>query len=107
MLFNDFVVQMRPLFDQRNISLAIQCIMEHSQKGVLLLIDEIMKAGGEDPTLIAGKVSEIGKCLDTLTTQFNAVLTTLNMLATEKEGRLIGWITLAPPTLAQALSLFG
>lgn len=112
MLFEDFVAQMHPLFDQLSLSLVNRCIMEHSKKGVLLLIDEVMKSGGdnEDLNLINGRVSDIGKCLDTLTTQFNAVLTTLNMVATDKEtkfGRLIGWITLAPPTLDQALSLFG
>jgi hypothetical protein len=69
--------------------------MEHSGKGVLLLFDELMKSGDskEDKDLIQEKVSELGKCLDTLTTHFNVVMTTLNMLVTNKEiksGRKIG-----------------
>ena len=112
MQFKDFVAQMRPLFNELSLAVAIECIMEHSNKGVLLLVDEIMKSGGENENLklINGRVSEIGKCLDMLTTQFNVVLTTLNMLATDREtksGRMIGWITLAPPTLPEAVSLFG
>jgi hypothetical protein len=114
MLFSDFVVQMQmhPLFAKLDLEMAIRCIMEHSNKGVLLLVDEIMKSGGDmdDNNLIKGKVTEIGKCLDTLTTRFNVVLTTLNTLATKKEtssGRFIDWITLAPPTLPEAVSLFG
>jgi hypothetical protein len=104
------VVQMRPLFKELTLTMAIRCIMEHSGKGVLLLLDKLMKSGGgkEDKFLIEEKVSEIGKCLDTLTTRFNVVVTTLNMLATDKEsGRKIVWIKLAPPTLDEALSLFG
>ncbi len=112
MQFKDFVVHMRPLFKELSLATAIECVMEHSGKGMLLLVDELMKSGGglEDKDLIKGKVSEIGKCLDTLTTRFNVVVTTLNMLATDKEtksGRKIGWIKLAPPTLDEALSLFG
>lgn len=112
MPFKDFVAQMGWWFNQLTLEVAIECIILHSKKGVLLLVDEIMKSGGEkdDLDLINGKVSQIGSCLDTLTTQFNTVLTTLNMLATEKEtkyGRLIAWITLAPLTLYEATSLFG
>lgn len=112
LLFEDFVVQMRPLFKELTLTMAIRCITDHSSKGVLLLVDELMKSGGgkEDKVLIEEKVSEIGKCLDTLTTRFNVVVSTLNMLATDKEtksGRKIIWIKLAPPTLDEALSLFG
>jgi hypothetical protein len=111
MLFNNFVAELHPL-SKLNLSVAITCIMKHSNKGVLLLVDEIMKPGGEkeDFDMINGRVSEIGKCLDTLITQFNVILTTLNMLATEKEtksGQLIRWITLTPPKLDDAISLFG
>ena len=108
--FEDFVDQMRPLPNGLDLTVAIQCIMEHSDKGVLLLVDEIMKSGGvvEDILLIHEKVSQIGNCLNILATKFNVVLTTLNMQAMRIEGsRKIGWIKLAPPTLEEATSLFG
>ena len=108
--FKDFVVQMRPLFGQFTLRMAIKCIMEHSGKGVLLLADEIMQSGGEaeDPILIRGTVTGIGNQLNNMTTEFNAVLTTLNILAISNQGsRYIGWIALAPPTLDEATSLFG
>lgn len=62
MQFKDFVAQMRPLFKELSLALAIECIMAHSGKGVLLLIDEIMKSGGikEDKDLINGAVTQIG-----------------------------------------------
>jgi hypothetical protein len=87
MIFEDFVVQMRPLFKEFTLTMAIRCIMEHSGKGVLLLADKLMKFGGDlkNTALIKGKVSQIGKCLDTLTTCFNAVVTTLDMVATNDE----------------------
>ena len=66
---------------------------------------------GKDLALIHDKVSAIGYCLDTFSaTQFNTVMTTLNLLATKREtqsGRKTGWITLTPPTLVEAISLFG
>jgi hypothetical protein len=94
------------------LSMAIDYIMEYSNKGVLLLVNEIMKSGGkeEDIVMINRVVALIGECLDILTTQFKVVITTLNLLATDKEtksGRLIEWIMLAPPLLHEATSLFG
>lgn len=113
MQFKDFVDQLEPLCEQLSLPVAIECVMAHSNKGVLLLIDEIMKSGGgsEDTKLINQRVSDIGSCLDTLTTQFNAVLTTLNIIvttnATKPSGRPVSWIPLPPATLSEATSLFG
>ncbi len=112
MQFKDFVAQMHALANRLSLAIAIECVMEHSGKGVLLLTDELMKSGGDlkNTALIKGKVSQIGKCLDTLTTCFNAVVTTLNMVATDDEtdsGRKTPLIHLSPPTLEEALSMFG
>ena len=56
--FEVFVEEMRPLFGQLDLTVALKCIMEHSGKAVLLLVDEIMQSGGEaeDPRLIHGQV---------------------------------------------------
>lgn len=111
--FEDFVDQLQPLFEQLSLQKAVECVMAHSNKGVLLLVDEIMKSGGisEDIQLINQRVSDIGSCLNILTTKFNAVLTTLNMLvtsnATISSGRPICWIPLPPATSSEAQSLFG
>lgn len=102
---------MPPFFKELNLSMAIQCILEHSKKPVLLLVDDIMKSGGdkEDLTLIQEKVTEICKCLDAHSVRFNAVLATSNILAMCKEQsrRDIELISLPPLTLEEATSLFG
>ncbi len=113
MQFEDFIAQLEPLHEKLSLRLAIECVMTHSNKGVLLLVDEIMKFGGvdEDTKLINQRISDIGGCLDTLTTRFNTVLTTLNIIvttnATKPSGRPIHWIHLPPATWLEAISLFG
>ena len=109
MEFKEFVEAMHPVINNLYLTTAIKCIMEHSDKGVLLLVDEIMKSGQGDTALVHFKVFAIAVCLDALTTRFNTVMTTRNMVAMRKEssGRIIEWITLAPPSLDEATSLFG
>jgi hypothetical protein len=109
MQFKDFIAQMQPLLEGLDLMVAIECIMEHSKKGVLLLVDEIMKSGGDgNLKLIRGRVSDIGNCLSMLPIDFNAILTTLNIIATKDDsGRPIEWIALPPATLEEAMSLFG
>jgi hypothetical protein len=103
--FRTFVDILSHLIPKIHLATAIECIMVHSNKGVLLLVDEVMKSGA------AGKVvSIIGGCLDELTTKFNAVMTTLDTLAFQKEetdsGRKIKWVKLKPAKLSSAMSLF-
>ena len=76
MPFQDFVDALDPVLGQLKLQCAIECVMTHSGKGVLLLVDEIMKHKKADKI-----VSAIGACLDTLSTQFNAIITTLNSVA--------------------------
>jgi hypothetical protein len=104
MPFNYFVDAMDPILDRLSLAVAIDCIMLHSGKGVLLLVDEVMKH--DQPEKI---VSAVTVCLDTLSVHFNAVITTLNEIAFHLEtlsGRIIIWIELPPATLADAVSLF-
>jgi hypothetical protein len=95
-----------PSFSGLTLKRAIECITEHSKKGVLLLADELMKA---EPTVL-DSVKQIGVCLDELTPSlFNAVITTLNMKVTKGEllsGRNVLWIPLLPATYSNAKKLF-
>lgn len=45
--FDKFLKAIRPTFYDLDLSLAINSIMIHSGKGVLLLVDEILKSGGK------------------------------------------------------------
>lgn len=88
--------------------------MAHSGKGVLLLVDEIMKSGEGDKEddLIDSRISDIGDLKSSLGSDFNAVVTTLdkrvvNGKKSKKSGRPIRWISLPPATLSEATSLFG
>jgi hypothetical protein len=69
-------------------------------------VDELMKSG---PT-VHEVVREIGVCLDQLTpSQFNTIITTLNLVATKNEtksGRRIIWIPLLPAKYSDAMKLF-
>ncbi len=90
MLFEDFMGAMSPIFNRLSLSIAVQSIMLHSGKGVVLLVDEVMKH--KQPDEIASAVTA---CLDTLTTRFNAVITTLNEIAFRNatlSGRIIIWV---------------
>lgn len=98
--------QLGPLFSELTLKRAINCIAEHSGKGVLLLADELMKA---EPTVLES-AKEIGACLDELPPSlFNAVITTLNIKVAVGEmlsGRYFLWIPLLPATYSEALQLF-
>lgn len=110
MSFPKFVAVMEEvlggLFPRLTLQTAIECIAEHSKKGVLFAVDELMKSG---PT-VREVVREIGVCLDQLTpSQFNTIITTLNLVATKNEtksGRRIIWIPLLPAKYSDAIKLF-
>ncbi len=95
-----------PLFSELTLKCAIMCIAEHSKKGVLLLVDELLKA---EATALES-VKQIGICLDELTSsRFNAVITTLNLKVTVAEllsGRYFLWIPLLPAKYSEAIKLF-
>ena len=84
---------------------AVTCIIGHSQDhGVLLLVDEIIKAYYVDDI-----VSEIGTCLDELPPNFfNAVVSTLDVHAVQKtsSNRPIKWISLPPLNNEDGFALF-
>lgn len=111
--FSEFVLVMEDAISRLSLSLAIKCIMAHSQKGCILCVDELLKSGGyrNNEVLINGVVSAIGGCLDTLPITFNAIVTTLDATALTQEqiksGRKINWVYLRPAKLDSALSLFG
>jgi hypothetical protein len=94
------------LFPRLTLQTAMECIAEHSKKGVLFAVDELMKS---EPT-VHEVVREIGVCLDQLTpSQFNTIITTLNLVATKNEtksGRRIIWIPLLPAKYSDAMKLF-
>jgi len=108
--FAEFCTWMAPVFPFLHLTVAVKCVMLHSQKeGVLLLVDEVMKFEGKEVT-VQKVVRRIGACLDLLPT-FNTVVTTLHKVAfigeIQKTGRLIKWITLPPAKLMESKSLFG
>jgi hypothetical protein len=111
MLFDTFWQALQPVFPSLTLQLAIQCITAHSNKGVLLLVDEIMKCSTRAKRIsIHDIVSQIGDCLDnTTSSQFNTVVTTLNAIAFKGEtayGRKILFFKLSPATLAESMVLF-
>lgn len=94
------------LFLRLTLKTAIECIAEHSKKGVLLLADELMKA--EHTAL--NVVKQIGVCLDECSpSQFNTAITTLNMaigVGERLSGRDFLWVPLLPAKYSDAIKLF-
>lgn len=97
---------LRELFPDLTLPLAIRCIAEHSQKGVLFLADELMRA----EHTVLNVVKQIGVCLDEFpSAQFNTVITTLDMKIAKGEclsGRDFLWIPLLPAKYSDAVKLF-
>jgi hypothetical protein len=99
MPFDEFVAALQeclgPFFPQLTLKMAVACIATHSGKGMLLLVDELMKCT-RATIPVDDIVGVIGSCLDQFnSSQFNVVVTTLNGIAfvneTRSGGRLYGY----------------
>ncbi len=106
-----FIKALQDVLPFLTLSLAVQCISAHSKKGVLLLVDELLKSTALATRIqLKHVVSQIGDCLDNFApSQFNTVVTTLNNIAFKGEtdsGRIILWIKLSPATLAESIWVF-
>lgn len=69
--------------EDATVAFAIACIQAVSpERGVLLLVDELLKAQGPNQSqsnTVGVILTEIGRCLDTLSSaQFNAVVSSLD-----------------------------
>eukprot|EP00026_Physarum_polycephalum_P000476 Phypoly_transcript_00477.p1 GENE.Phypoly_transcript_00477~~Phypoly_transcript_00477.p1 ORF type:complete len:481 (+),score=53.06 Phypoly_transcript_00477:1147-2589(+) len=111
MRFSDFIEALKDTLPTLTLERAVQCISAHSKKGVLLLVDELMKSTALAEWIeLRHLVSQIGDCLDNFTpSEFNSVVTTLNNIAFKSEtesGRRIIWIMLAPASFKEATFLF-
>lgn len=114
MAFGKFIAVLQeslgPLFPHLTLDMAVECIAAHSGKGVLLLVDELMKCARATENSIDNVVSAIGSCLDSFSSsQFNVIVTTLNSIAFINETRSVRdiiWILLPPASSSDANSLF-
>jgi hypothetical protein len=69
--------------EDTTVAFAIACIQAvYPERGVLLLVDELLKAQGPNPSqsnTVGVILTEIGRCLDTLSSaQFNAIVSSLD-----------------------------
>lgn len=111
MSYTEFVATMFPNLDKLSLSAAIRCVISHSKKSVLLLVDELMNSGGKKQGMdrIKGVIYQIGACLNSIP-NLNVVTTTLNESAFSNENYYahpVEWIKLPPAGLIESKSLFG
>jgi hypothetical protein len=111
MRFSDFIQALKDVLPVLTLERAVQCISAHSKKGVLLLVDELMKSAAlAERIKLRHVVSRLGDCLDNFSPSgFNIVVTTLNSVAFKNEtesGRRIIWIRLRPATFKEGIFLF-
>ncbi len=83
--FSEFIEVLVDVFPSLTLERAIQCISAHSKKGVLLLVDELLKSTAlAERIKLRHVVSQLGNCLDNFTpSEFNVVVTTLTVLRSE------------------------